>query len=444
MRPYDVILKKRNGGTLSREEIEFMVSGYVSGEIKDYQMAAFLMAVYFKSMNAQETLYLTETMAKSGDMVDLSRIEGIKVDKHSSGGVGDKTTLVVAPLCAACGVPVAKMSGRGLGHTGGTLDKLEAIPGFQINLSSDQFINNVNKYKIAVVGQTGNLVPADKKMYALRDSTGTVDSIPLIASSIMSKKLAGGADAIVLDVKTGSGAFMQTPQEAIALARSMVEIGNGAKRQTIALITDMDQPLGRAIGNSIEVIEAIDTLRGRGPSDLEELAIEISAQMLICGNICGNYKDAKSMLLSALDSGMALNKFKNMIEAQGGDSSAVDDYDKLPKSRFKVEVLSTHEGYVEKINAMEIGNAAMILGAGRATKEDAIDPAVGVTLDKKIGDYVESGMKIVTIHANDMGLAKIAYDRLLSAYHFTSRMPKIQSLIHYIVNAQGVSTYEYK
>ena len=444
MRPYDVILKKRNGGTLSREEIEFMVSGYVSGEIKDYQMAAFLMAVYFKSMNAQETLYLTETMAKSGDMVDLSKIEGIKVDKHSSGGVGDKTTLVVAPLCAACGVPVAKMSGRGLGHTGGTLDKLEAIPGFQINLSSEQFINNVNKYKIAVVGQTGNLVPADKKMYALRDSTGTVDSIPLIASSIMSKKLAGGADAIVLDVKTGSGAFMQTPQEAIALARSMVEIGTGAKRQTIALITDMDQPLGRAIGNSIEVIEAIETLRGRGPSDLEELAIEISSHMLICANVCGNYKDAKSMLLSALDSGMAFNKFKNMIEAQGGDPLAADDYDRLPKARFKVEVLATHEGYVEKINAMEIGNAAMILGAGRATKEDKIDPAVGVTLDKKIGDYVESGTKIVTIHANDMGLAKIAYDRLLSAYHFTSRMPKIQSLIHYIVNAQGVFPYEYK
>lgn len=444
MRPYDIILKKRNGGTLSREEIEFMVSGYVNGEIKDYQMAAFLMAVYFKSMNAQETLYLTETMAKSGDMVDLSKINGIKVDKHSSGGVGDKTTLVVAPLCAACGVPVAKMSGRGLGHTGGTLDKLEAIPGFQINLSSEQFINNVNKYKIAVVGQTGNLVPADKKMYALRDSTGTVDSIPLIASSIMSKKLAGGADAIVLDVKTGSGAFMQTPQEAIALARSMVEIGTGAKRQTIALITDMDQPLGRAIGNSIEVIEALETLRGRGPSDLEELAIEISSHMLICANVCGNYKDAKAMLLSALDSGMAFNKFKNMIEAQGGDPAAADDYERLPKARFKVEVLSTHEGYVEKINAMEIGNAAMILGAGRKTKEDAIDPAVGVTLDKKVGDYVESGTKIVTIHANDMGLAKIAYDMLLGAYTFTSRMPKIQSLIHYIVNAQGVFTYEYK
>ena len=444
MRAYDVILKKRDGGTLSREEIDFMVSGYVREEIKDYQMAAFLMAIFFKSMNAQETLYMTEVMAKSGDMVDLSRIEGIKVDKHSSGGVGDKTTLVVAPLCAACGVPVAKMSGRGLGHTGGTLDKLEAIPGFQINLTSEKFFENVNKYKIAVVGQTGNLVPADKKLYALRDSTATVDSIPLIASSIMSKKLAGGADAIVLDVKTGSGAFMQTQQEAVALARAMVEIGNGAKRNTVALITDMDQPLGRAIGNSIEVIEAIETLKGKGPSDLEELAIELSAHMLVLGNICGNYKDAKTMLISALDSGMALNKFRDMIKAQNGNPDVTDNYDLLPKAKYKIDVLSTSEGYVEKINAKEIGNAAMILGAGRAKKEDEIDPAVGVTLNKKIGDYVETGTKIVTIHANDMGLAKSAYDRVLSAYTFISRMPKIQSLIHYIVNSNGASHYEYK
>jgi len=444
MRAYDIILKKRDGGSLTRDEIEFMVGGYVREEIKDYQMAAFLMAVFYKSMNTQETLYLTESMAKSGDMVDLSGIDGIKVDKHSSGGVGDKTTLVVAPLCAACGAPVAKMSGRGLGHTGGTLDKLEAIPGFQINLSPAEFIDNVNKYKIAVVGQTGNLVPADKKMYALRDSTATVDSIPLIASSIMSKKLAGGADAIVLDVKTGSGAFMTTQQEAVALARAMVEIGNGAKRKTIALITDMDQPLGRAIGNSLEVIEAIDTLKGKGPSDLEELAIELSAHILVLGEICGNYKEAKTMLISALDSGMALNKFRDMIKAQHGNSAVTDNLDMLPKAKFKVEVLSTVEGYVEKINAKEIGHAAMILGAGRAKKEDSIDPAVGVILNKKIGDYVETGTKLVTIHANDMGRAKEAYDRLLAAYSFTARMPKIQSLIHYVVNSQGAFPYEYK
>ncbi|MEZ7890279.1 MAG: pyrimidine-nucleoside phosphorylase [Candidatus Wallbacteria bacterium] len=444
MRAYDIILKKRNGGTLTREEIDFMITGYVKEEIKDYQMAAFLMAIYFKSMNSQETLYMTEVMAKSGDVVDLSAIHGVKVDKHSSGGVGDKTTLVVAPLCAACGVPVAKMSGRGLGHTGGTLDKLEAIPGFQINISPEKFNENVNKYKIAVVGQTANLVPADKKIYALRDSTATVDSIPLIASSIMSKKLAGGADAIVLDVKTGSGAFMQTPEEAIALAKAMVEIGNGAKRKTIALITDMDQPLGRAIGNTIEVVEAIDTLKGKGPSDLEELSIELAAHMLVVGDICGNYKDAKEKLVSALESGMALNKLRDMIKAQGGNPDVTENYGLMPKAKFKVEVLATGEGYVEKINAMEIGNAAMILGAGRAKKEDTIDAGVGLVMDKKVGDYVETGTKLVTIHANDMGLAKQAYDKILSAYSLTSRMPKIQSLIHYIVNDKGVFQYEYK
>ena len=396
----DVIEKKRNGETLTEEEISFFVNGYTNDTIPDYQASAFLMAIYFKGMTAEEQAHLTMAMVESGDQIDLSAIEGIKVDKHSTGGVGDTTTLILVPLVAACGVPVAKMSGRGLGHTGGTLDKLEAIEGFHIELTEEQFVNQVNDLKLAVIGQSGNLTPADKKLYALRDVTATVDSIPLIASSIMSKKIAAGADAIVLDVKTGDGAFMKTEEDAIALAHSMVAIGNKVGRNTMAIISDMSQPLGNAIGNSLEIIEAIDTLKGEGPEDLTELCLVLGSQMVVVGGKADTLNEAREMLKAVIQDGSALELFGRLIEAQGGSADIIHNTSLLPTAKYQIEVQSERSGFITKMEADDIGVAAMLLGAGRATKDDAIDLSVGIVLKKKIGDFVKEGEALAVIHSN--------------------------------------------
>jgi pyrimidine-nucleoside phosphorylase len=400
MRMVDLIAKKRDGKELSTEEINFIIEGYTKDEIPDYQVSALAMAIFFKDMNERERADLTMAMVNSGDTIDLSAIEGVKVDKHSTGGVGDTTTLVLAPLVAALGIPVAKMSGRGLGHTGGTIDKLEAIEGFHVEISKEEFVNLVNKDKIAVIGQSGNLTPADKKLYALRDVTATVDSIPLIASSIMSKKIAAGADAIVLDVKTGAGAFMKTVDDAKELAHAMVSIGNNVGRKTMAVISDMSQPLGFAIGNSLEVKEAIDTLQGKGPKDLEELCIALGRQMVFLANKASSLDEAEEMLLEVMNNGKALDKFKEFIANQGGDPSVVDHPEKLPQAKYLIEVPAKEDGVVTEIVADEIGIAAMLLGAGRATKESIIDLAVGLVLKKKVGDLVKAGESLVTIHSN--------------------------------------------
>ncbi|MCE5170899.1 pyrimidine-nucleoside phosphorylase [Paenibacillus profundus] len=400
MRMVDLIAKKRDGKELTTEEINFIIDGYTKGDIPDYQVSALAMAIYFQDMNERERADLTMAMVHSGDTIDLSAIQGIKVDKHSTGGVGDTTTLVLAPLVAALDIPVAKMSGRGLGHTGGTIDKLEAIEGFHVEISKDEFVNLVNEHKIAVIGQTGNLTPADKKLYALRDVTATVNSITLIASSIMSKKIAAGSDAIVLDVKTGAGAFMKTAEDAKELAHAMVSIGNKVGRKTMAVISDMSQPLGSAIGNSLEVKEAIDTLRGHGPKDLEELCFALGRQMVYLAGKADSLEEAEEKLKEVIHNGKALEKFKEFIANQGGDSSVVDDPDKLPKAAYIIEVPAKEDGMVAEIVADEIGTAAMLLGAGRATKESEIDLAVGLMLNKKIGDKVKAGESLVTIHAN--------------------------------------------
>ncbi|MCR6616500.1 pyrimidine-nucleoside phosphorylase [Bacillus amyloliquefaciens] len=400
MRMVDLIVKKQNGKELTTEEIQFFVKGYTDGSIPDYQASALAMAIYFQDMTDQERADLTMAMVNSGETIDLSAIEGIKVDKHSTGGVGDTTTLVLAPLVAALGVPVAKMSGRGLGHTGGTIDKLEAIEGFHVELSKDEFIKLVNSDKVAVIGQSGNLTPADKKLYALRDVTGTVNSIPLIASSIMSKKIAAGADAIVLDVKTGAGAFMKTDEDAVNLAKAMVRIGNNVGRQTMAVISDMSQPLGFAIGNALEVQEAIDTLRGEGPEDLNELVLTLGSQMVVLAKKAETLEEARTKLQEVMKNGKALEKFKEFLSNQGGDASVVDDPSKLPQAAYKIDVPAKEAGVVSEIVADEIGVAAMLLGAGRATKEDEIDLAVGIMLRKKVGDNVEKGEPLVTLYAN--------------------------------------------
>ena len=400
MRMVDLIVKKQNGRELTTEEIQFFVKGYTDGSIPDYQASALAMAIYFQDMTDQERADLTMAMVNSGETIDLSAIEGIKVDKHSTGGVGDTTTLVLAPLVAALGVPVAKMSGRGLGHTGGTIDKLEAIEGFHVELSKDEFIKLVNRDKVAVIGQSGNLPPADKKLYALRDVTGTVNSIPLIASSIMSKKIAAGADAIVLDVKTGAGAFMKTDEDAVNLAKAMVRIGNNVGRQTMAVISDMSQPLGFAIGNALEVQEAIDTLRGEGPEDLNELVLTLGSQMVVLAKKAETLEEARTKLQEVMKNGKALEKFKEFLSNQGGDASVVDDPSKLPQAAYKIDVPAKEAGVVSEIVADEIGVAAMLLGAGRATKEDEIDLAVGIMLRKKVGDNVEKGEPLVTLYAN--------------------------------------------
>lgn len=400
MRMVDLIAKKRDGKELTTEEINFFIEGYTKGDIPDYQVSAMNMAIYFQDMSDRERADLTMAMVNSGETIDLSAIEGIKVDKHSTGGVGDTTTLVLAPLVAALDIPVAKMSGRGLGHTGGTIDKLESIPGFHVEISKEEFANLVNQHKIAVIGQTGNLTPADKKLYALRDVTATVNSIPLIASSIMSKKIAAGSDAIVLDVKTGAGAFMKTVEDAKELAHAMVSIGNNVGRKTMAVISDMSQPLGVAIGNSLEVQEAILALRGEGPKDLEELCLALGRQMVYLARKAESLEEAEEMLREVIRNGKALEKFKEFIQNQGGDPSVVDDPDRLPKAKYLIELPAQRDGVVAELVADEIGTAAMWLGAGRATKESEIDLAVGLMLNKKVGDTVKKGESLVTIHAN--------------------------------------------
>ncbi|KZR60290.1 pyrimidine-nucleoside phosphorylase [Pseudobacillus badius] len=401
MRMVDLIQKKRDGEQLTTEEIQFIVEGYTNGTIPDYQVSAWLMAVYFQNMTEKERADLTMAMVASGDQIDLQAIEGVKVDKHSTGGVGDTTTLVLGPLVAAAGVPVAKMSGRGLGHTGGTIDKLEAIEGFHVEITNEQFIELVNKNKIAIIGQSGNLTPADKKLYSLRDVTATVNSIPLIASSIMSKKIAAGADAIVLDVKTGAGAFMKTLEDSRELAKAMVNIGNNVGRKTMAVISDMSQPLGFAIGNALEVKEAIDTLKGEGPEDLTELCLVLGSHMVYAAGKADTLEEARQTLLKLINNGEALAKFKLFIEAQGGDGSVVDHPERLPQAKYQIELPAKNDGWVAEIIADHVGTAAMWLGAGRATKESEIDLAVGMMLNKKIGASVKAGESLATIYSND-------------------------------------------
>ncbi|PKK96590.1 MAG: pyrimidine-nucleoside phosphorylase [Tenericutes bacterium HGW-Tenericutes-3] len=399
----DLIAKKRDGIALSKQEIEFIIKGYTAGKIPDYQISALLMAIYFQNMNDEESTYLALAMRDSGDSIDLSDIPGIKVDKHSTGGVGDKVTLILGPLLASLGVKFAKMSGRGLGHTGGTIDKLESIPGYQVVLKVEDFIAQVNRIGIAIVGQSGDVAPADKKLYALRDVTATVDSIPLIASSIMSKKLASGADAIVLDVKVGHGAFMKTEDEAVKLATLMVEIGKLAGKKVTALLTGMDEPLGHKIGNALEVYEAIETLNGQGPKDLVEVTVEIGAHLLLDAQLETDFEKAKIKCHEALQNGTAYQKFLELVEAQGGDLNSLNDPSSL-LSKKTVEVLSVKEGFVMDINALDIGKAAMRLGAGRETKEDVVLLDVGLDLHKKIGSYVKKGESIATLYVRDKGI----------------------------------------
>ena len=413
MRMYDVILKKRNNLELNKEEIDFFINGFTEGTIPDYQASALLMAIYFNGMNKRETADLTMAMAKSGDRLDLSKINGIKVDKHSTGGVGDKTTILLAPMVASCGVPVDKISGRRLGHTGGTIDKLESIPGFSVSIPEEQFINNVNKLGLALVAQTGCLAPADKKIYALRDVTTTVDSIPLIASSIMSKKIASGADAIVLDVKVGDGAFMKDEESATLLAREMVEIGNNVGVKTIAVISDMNQPLGYAVGNSLEIIEAINTLKGNGPLDLLELCFALGSNMLLLAKRVDTLEEGRALLKENIDNGNALNKLKEFVLAQGGDISYIDDTSKFESAKYKIEVIAESNGMVTKINAQEVGIIAMEIGAGRATKEDKIDLSVGIVFNKKCSDKVKEGDILAVIYANDKDKGEKARQKLL-------------------------------
>ncbi|MDB5054371.1 MAG: deoA [Bacilli bacterium] len=429
MRMVDLIHQKRQGNPLSAEEITFIIKGYTHGELPDYQMAAFLMAVYYQGMASQEIADLTMAMVNTGDRIDLSPIHGIKVDKHSTGGVGDKLSLIIAPLVASIGIPVAKMSGRGLGHTGGTIDKLESIPGFKVELTNEIFIRHVNEYKMAIVGQTGNLAPADKKIYALRDVTDTVDSIPLIASSIMSKKIASGADCIVLDVKAGSGAFMKTIEDARKLAQTMVDIGNRLNRKTIAVITDMNQPLGHEVGNANEVREAIEVLRGEGAEDLRVISLTVAAHMGVLGGIYADVNTAYNALAKLLANGHALETFKQFVAAQGGDVAVIDHPERLPQAKYHLEVQADEVGYIETMNAEAVGVAAMISGAGRSKKDDVIDPAAGITIKKKIGDYVQAGDTVFIIHSHLMDNEK-AREILKKCFTLSDFVPSSAPYIH--------------
>lgn len=419
----EIISKKKEGLALSKEEINYFIAGYTKGVIPDYQASALLMAIYFKGMDEEETNNLTMAMVESGDQIDLSSIKGIKVDKHSTGGVGDKVSLIVIPLVASLGIPVAKMSGRGLGHTGGTIDKLESIRGFNIELSMEKFFENVNKYQMAIVGQTGDLTPADKKLYALRDVTGTVDSIPLIASSIMSKKIASGSDAIVLDVKVGNGAFMKTVEDARKLARAMVSIGNGLGRKTVAVLTNMNEPLGHEVGNANEVREAIEALKGKGSQDLISVAVTIASYMAVLGGAYKNLEDAEKRIREVIADGTALDKFVTLAEIQGGDKEMILHPELLPEAKLSVPVLSTKNGYVHEIKAEEIGTAAMLLGAGRETKEDLIDYAAGISLSKKVGDEVKGGEVLCTLLTNRENY-KEAYEKALEAFIIDTVVPQ--------------------
>lgn len=433
MRMYDLIQKKRNGRQLSDEEITYIIQHYTAGNIPDYQISALLMAIYFQGLSKEETLSLTTAMAKSGDTLDLSGIHGKTADKHSTGGVGDKTSLILAPMVAAAGVRVAKMSGRGLGHTGGTIDKLESFPGFSTSVAPDDFIRQVNDIGIAIAGQTANLAPADKKLYALRDVTATVDQMSLIASSIMSKKLASGADSIVLDVKTGSGAFMKTLEDSRNLAAAMVDIGNRAGRKTTAVISDMNQPLGYAVGNSLEVIESIDTLSGKGPRDLTELCITLGSQMLYNSDIVSTPEEGKPILLKTLSDGSALQKLAQLVHAQGGDEHAVYDTSLLPHASIQEPLHAPRSGYIQNIHTDEAGMASLILGGGRETKDTVIDLSVGFILCKKIGDYVSKGEPLAILHGNDESKITAARKRLENAYMIGEEKINASPLIHEII-----------
>ncbi len=428
MRMYDIILKKRANLPLTDEEIRFVIDGYVKGEIPDYQVSALLMTIVFNGMNARELGTLTLAMAQSGNMVDLSNIDGITVDKHSTGGVGDKTTLIIAPLVAACGGKVAKMSGRGLGHTGGTIDKMESIPNLKVSLEQDAFINQVNKIGLAVIGQSEGLAPADKKLYALRDVTGTVDSIPLIASSVMSKKLASGAQAILLDVKVGSGAFMKSIEDARELAKAMVDIGKENGRSVKAILTDMDRPLGHAIGNALEIREVIDTLKGHGPEDLTHECIIMAAHMLVLSHIC-DYETALSRVQEALDSGAALERLRMMIDAQDGDSRVIDDESLLAIGKFTYDVTAPQDGYITHMNTEQCGIASVMLGAGRTVKDGPIDYSAGIVMHKKTGDAVRMGERIATLYASDESLFTNAAQTYLAAITIGNTAPKVVDTI---------------
>lgn len=438
MRMYDMIYKKREGQELTQEEINFFINKYTEGSIPDYQVSAMLMAIYFRGMSKKETYYLTEAMRFSGDVIDLSGIEGIKVDKHSTGGVGDTTTLVVGPLVASCGVPVAKMSGRGLGHTGGTIDKLESIPGFNVEMSIEQFIHTVNHVKLAVTGQSGDLAPADKKLYALRDVTATVDNIGLIASSIMSKKLAAGSNAIILDVKIGSGAFMKTLDDGIELAKEMVDIGHSANRETIALLTNMEQPLGNAVGNALEVKEAIDTLNNKGPADLEELCVHLASYMLLMSKKTKSINEGIKIITQKLKSGEAFEKFKEFIQAQGGDISVIDDISRLPQAKYVTKIKATSAGYIQAIKTNEIGLAALALGAGRENKAASIDLSAGLQMHKKIGEQVLVGDTIATIHTNKKESIEQASNMILNALELSKNSISKPKLIQAIVSKDEI------
>ncbi len=441
MRMYDLIMKKRDGGTLSPEEIHFLIQQYVAGEIPDYQMAAFLMAVYFRGMTDEETAAMTLEVAHSGDMVDLSGIEGIKVDKHSTGGVGDKTTLIVAPIVASCGVKVAKMSGRGLGHTGGTIDKLESIPGFQTTLDQETFFEIVNRTGMSLIGQSGNLTPADKMMYALRDVTATVDSIPLIAVSIMSKKLAVGSDCIVLDVKTGSGAFMETVEDSITLATEMVTIGENAGRKMAALITGMDIPLGNTIGNSLEVQEAVETLRGKGPKDLTFVSIELAANMLYLAGK-GKLEDCRKQAEQAIADGSAFQCLLAMVEAQGGDCSVLEDISLFHQAAYSREILAPESGYLAHMDTEGCGIASCMLGAGRETKDSLIDHAAGIVLQKKTGDWIEKGEPIAVFYAENEARFAAAQEKYYASLTISDQKPEAEPYIYARVTKDGIERFD--
>ena len=440
MRMYDIIHKKREGGELTTYEIHFFVQGYTQGEIPDYQASALLMAIFFRGMTQRETAALTLEMARSGDMVDLSSIPGVKVDKHSTGGVGDKASLILGPIAAACGVKIAKMSGRGLGHTGGTVDKMEAVPGTETSLDRQRFFDQVNRIGISVIGQSGNLAPADKKMYALRDVTATIGCVPLIASSIMSKKLAAGSDCILLDVKTGNGAFMKTLEGSIELAQAMVNIGWHNGRKVAALITDMDTPLGHNIGNSLEVIESVQVLKGEGPADLTEVCYQLAANMLhLAGK--GGLEECRRLAEQAVASGAAYEKLKQMFAAQGGDISVLRDADKFQKAKYSYELTAPADGYIYKNDVEKIGNASVLLGAGRIKKEDSIDFAAGITMHKKLGDYVKAGESICTFYADDESLFAAAEEMYRGGLVIRDEPPTLPPLVYARVTSDGVERF---
>ncbi|MEG0641869.1 MAG: pyrimidine-nucleoside phosphorylase [Clostridium sp.] len=438
MRISDIIIKKRNGEKLSNKEIEFFIKGYTDGTIPDYQASALLMAIYFNGMDGDETLSLTMAMVDSGDTVDLSSINGIKVDKHSTGGVGDKISICLGPMVAACGGSVAKMSGRGLGHTGGTIDKLESISGMRLDLSKEEFIENVNNIGISIVSQTGKIAPADKKLYALRDVTGTVDNLSLIAASIMSKKIASGADSIVLDVKMGSGAFMKSLDDARALAREMVLIGDKAGKDMVALVTNMDEPLGKNIGNSLEVIEAISVLKGKGPTDVLLLSVEIGGFMLLLSGICQTMEDARDKLNEVITNGKALEKLKEMVSAQMGNAEFIDNTDLFNKANISLAVKAINSGYVKHIDSEKIGKAALLLGAGRETKDSEIDLSAGITLLKKVGDFVSEEEDIAILYYNNEKNILEAKSNLLSSYTYSNDKVEPSSLVLDVITKTNI------